>query len=118
MKALVFDVGGTSIKYGRCENGVLTNLNETPTEAELGGAHILQRLISLIKKEQDFDAIGISTAGQVNAKTGSIIYANSNIPNYTGMELKKCQQQYPKLYGNGIKKGAVGAVSCACHGGK
>ena len=87
MKALVFDVGGTSIKYGRCENGVLTNLNETPTEAERGGAHILQRLISLIEKEQDFDAIGISTAGQVNAKTGSIIYANSNIPNYTGMEI-------------------------------
>ncbi len=114
MKALVFDVGGTSIKYGRCENGVLTNLNETPTEAERGGAHILQRLMSLIEKEQDFDAIGISTAGQVNAKTGSIIYANSNIPNYTGMELRKelsARFHVPVTVENDVNAAAIGEAS-------
>lgn len=49
----------------------------------------MNQVISFIEECSDFDAIGISTAGQVNAKDGSIIYANSNIPNYTGMQIKK-----------------------------
>lgn len=88
MKALVFDIGGTSIKYAVCENGVLTDSRETPTNAKLGGAHVLETIVSLIEKENGYEAIGISTAGQVNSETGSIIYANSNLPNYTGMQLR------------------------------
>lgn len=53
MKALVFDVGGTSIKYGICENGVLTARNEIPTEAKRGGPHILHVLTTLIEKERN-----------------------------------------------------------------
>ena len=89
MKILVFDIGGTSIKYGICIDDVLHNVKETPTNAKLGGRHIVETLISLIKEQSDYDAIGISTAGQVNSKEGYIIYANQNIPNYTGTKIKE-----------------------------
>lgn len=89
MKILVFDIGGTSIKYGVCVDDILQDIKETPTNAKLGGRHIVETLISLIKEQSDYDAIGISTAGQVNSKEGYIIYANQNIPNYTGTKIKE-----------------------------
>lgn len=89
MKVLVFDIGGTSIKYGVCVNNELQDVKETPTNAKLGGRHIMDTLISLIKEQSDYDAIGISTAGQVNSKEGYIIYANQNIPNYTGTKIRE-----------------------------
>lgn len=89
MKTLVFDIGGTSIKYGSCIDNKLQEVKETPTNAKLGGGHIMETIISLIEKESDYDAIGISTAGQVNADEGFIIYANQNIPNYTGTQIRK-----------------------------
>lgn len=89
MKILVFDIGGTSIKYGYCIDNTLKNVFETPTNAKNGGRHVVDTIISLIKKQEGYDAIGISTAGQVNSEKGSIIYANSNIPNYTGMQIKE-----------------------------
>ena len=98
MKILVFDIGGTSIKYGIFKESSLTEIHETPTEAHLGGRHILSKIISIAEKESDFDAIGISTAGQVNSDTGSIIYANRNIPNYTGTQIKKELEEIEKNF--------------------
>ncbi len=88
MKVLVFDIGGTAIKHGICIDDKLTSVHETATQASLGGRHIMDTLISLIREETEYDAIGISTAGQVNPDTGSIIYANNNIPGYTGTQIK------------------------------
>lgn len=88
MKILVFDIGGTSIKHSVCEENKLAEVHETPTNAQLGGRHIMDIIIDLIQKESDYDAIGISTAGQVNSEDGSIIYANSNIPDYTGIQIR------------------------------
>lgn len=90
MNILVFDIGGTNIKYGLCVNDVLGDVKEIPTEAKKGGRHILNTVINVIKSiSEPFDAIGISTAGQVNCEKGYIIYANSNIPEYTGMKLRE-----------------------------
>ena len=74
MKILVFDIGGTSIKYGVCTDNVLQDVKETPTNAKLGGRHIVETLISLIKEQSDYDAIGISTAGQVNFRKEIPLY--------------------------------------------
>ena len=89
MKILVFDIGGTSIKHGYCIDNTLQEIQETPTDAKKGGRHVIDTVISLIKEQEGYDAIGISTAGQVNAEKGSIIYANSNIPGYTGMQIRE-----------------------------
>ena len=79
MKILVFDIGGTAIKYGICQDGQLEETKECPTEAFKGGPHILNTICCLADQYLPFDAIGISTAGQVNPEEGSIIYANSAI---------------------------------------
>ena len=90
MKILAIDIGGTSIKL--CisnEQGTISEFREYDTEAKKGGSHLVECLTQFVMENYaGFEAIGISTAGRVNSKTGSIIYANENIPNYTGMNLK------------------------------
>ena len=111
MKILVFDIGGTAIKYGICQSGKLLSINECPTEAYKGGPHILQTICSLAEHSLPFDAIGISTAGQVNPQEGSIIYANSNIPNYTGTQFQKILQErfhVPVAVENDVNSAALG----------
>ena len=111
MKILVFDIGGTSIKYGVCVDNVLQDVKETPTNAKLGGRHIVETLISLIKEQSGYDAIGISTAGQVNSKEGYIIYANQNIPNYTGTKIKEELEELfhvPVTVENDVNAAAMG----------
>ena len=111
MKVLVFDVGGTSIKYGCCVDSQLTEVHETPTEAKKGGRHIVDTLVSLIEKQSGYDAIGISTAGQVNADEGYIIYANENIPGYTGTQIKaelEAKFGVPVVVENDVNSAAMG----------
>jgi predicted NBD/HSP70 family sugar kinase len=111
MRVLVFDIGGTSIKYSVCTDNLLDEVKETPTNAKLGAAHIVETLISLISQESDYDAIGISTAGQVNAAKGSIIYANRNIPGYTGTQLRQILEErfsVPVMVENDVNSAAMG----------
>lgn len=88
MKILVFDIGGTMIKHSVCVDGKLSEVLETPTNAPLGGRHVMDAVIGLIRQKSGYDAIGISTTGQVDSNEGSIIYANSNLPDYTGMQIR------------------------------
>jgi len=90
MRILCADVGGTSIKLGISDqNGEITEFKEVPTESIKGGTYVVEKLIASLSGYKNFDAIGISTAGQVDREKGSIIYANENIPGYTGMQLKE-----------------------------
>ncbi|GEN46634.1 ROK family protein [Alkalibacillus haloalkaliphilus] len=87
----VFDIGGTSIKYGVVnENGEVISKFQEPTEAKQGGEYIIEKLIELSHKlieQWPLDGLGVSTAGQVNSQTGEIVYATDNIPNYTGINV-------------------------------
>lgn len=111
MNVLVFDIGGTSIKHGICRDGHLSRVMETPTDAALGARHIMDTIISLIEDESGYDAIGISTAGQVDSDTGSIIYANSNIPGYTGTQIRRELNErfhVPVIVENDVNSAAIG----------
>lgn len=111
MKVLVFDIGGTAIKYGLCDNGVMINNDKTPTEASKGGEHIVELLLEIAGRYNGFDAIGISTAGQVDAGSGSIKYANSNIPGYTGTRLREILENrfgVPVYVENDVNSAAMG----------
>lgn len=90
---LSFDIGGTSIKYGLInEKGDIIQSYLAETEAHLGGHHIVDTVCSLtadMMKQNDLEGIALSTAGMVDHETGTIIYANENIPDYIGINWKE-----------------------------
>ncbi|MGM9931524.1 ROK family protein [Pradoshia sp.] len=112
MNILGADIGGTSIKIGISdEHGHLTSFGEYPSESKKGGKHLVERLIQYITENPGFEAIGISTAGQVNVTDGSILYANDNIPQYTGTRLKAILEHefhVPVLVENDANAAAIG----------
>lgn len=112
MDIVAIDIGGTSIKLAISdEKGQLKKFWEIDTEAEKGGRFIVQKLIDELSKLDSFDKIGISTAGQVDPIKGTIIYANPNIPNYTGTPLKEIFEQtfkVPVKVENDVNAAALG----------
>lgn len=119
MKTMVLDIGGTAIKSAIAQNGVLSSVRETPTRASLGGAYVMSQAKEIISSYKDtyaFERIGISTAGQVNPVKGSIIYANHNIPGYTGTSVKEIMEDFfhvPVAVENDVNAAAIGE---ACYG--
>lgn len=114
MKTMVLDIGGTAIKSAIAENGSLSAIRETPTSAAKGGAYVMslaKEIIGSYRDTYDFSRIGISTAGQVNPVTGSIIYANHNIPGYTGTPVKDIMEKafhVPVFVENDVNAAAIG----------
>ena len=88
MRIAVLDIGGTAIKSGIWNGREIGELRELETKASEGGACLMERVKNVLRTYGRFDAIGISTAGQVDFAQGSIHYANENIPEYTGMQVK------------------------------
>lgn len=90
MRILSADIGGTNTKLCLCDElGNVEQFTEYATESGKGGPHVIQRLMERMSSYSGYDCIAISTAGQVNAEEGSIVYANANIPDYTGMRISK-----------------------------
>lgn len=75
-----------------------------------------KEIISSYKDTYAFERIGISTAGQVNPIKGSIIYANHNIPGYTGTPVKEIMEDFFHVHvavENDVNAAAIGE---ACYG--
>ena len=112
MKFLVFDIGGTEIKYALCdENFVLSNKNSVPTNAFEGGKRIIERIVEIAKTFDGVDRIGISTAGQVDSEKGEIIFATDSIPGYTGTKIKQIVETeigVPCAVENDVNSAALG----------
>lgn len=112
MKILTFDIGGTEIKYAFCdENFELSNKKAVPTNAAQGGKKIIERIVNIIKDCGGADRIGISSAGQINSETGTVVYATDSIPEYTGTQIKKIietQTGIPTAVENDVNCAAIG----------
>ncbi len=109
-KYILFDIGGTNIKMATYERG-LKKVKEYPTDAKSGADKLVLKIINLLDKESNFKAIGISTAGQVNTKEGFIIYANENMPGYTGTRWKDIlwsKYKVPVFVENDVNAAALG----------
>jgi predicted NBD/HSP70 family sugar kinase len=89
---LAFDIGGTHIKYGIVnEAGSIISHALMNTDAHLGGPAIIDRVIDVSKtliESHPVIGIAISTAGQVDPNTGTILAASDSIPDYAGVEVK------------------------------
>ena len=84
MKISCIDIGGTYIKSGVLEDGVLTDVEETPTDGGGGARAMLSRVAQLVRQTPGVERVGVSTAGEVDARTG-VIRLSDNIPGYTGL---------------------------------
>ena len=112
MKILTFDIGGTFIKYGVCDDDFkLVETHKIPTEAEKGGQNLIAKIIGIIESYNDIDRVAISTAGQVDSENGIVVYSTDNIPYYTGMIVKKIienKTSIPTYVENDVNAAALG----------
>lgn len=111
MKIVALDIGGTSIKSGIWTGGEPQEIKEWATNAKNGGAYVMERAREIIRSYGEFEAIGISTAGQVDSEKGCIRYANDNIPGYTGMKIRDILEKefgVPAAVENDVNAAAVG----------
>lgn len=112
MRILAFDIGGTSIKYGIInENFEITESHNVPTDAKKGGKALIDKVVEIIKTYDSIDRVGISTAGQVDSKSGVVVYSTDNIPNYTGTAVKniiEAQTSIPTYVENDVNSAAIG----------
>ncbi|MBR5265736.1 MAG: ROK family protein [Clostridia bacterium] len=112
MQILTFDIGGTLIKSAMYDEnlGLLDCYeHEYPRAGVEGVLAILRQEIR--KNEKDFDAIGISTAGLVDAEKGEIIFCSDAIPGYTGTLLKailESETRHPVFIMNDVNAAALG----------
>lgn len=108
------DIGGTSIKSGIWDGGKLREAREQDTNAKNGGGYVMERAKEILRGYHGFDAIGISTAGQVDSAKGCIRYANENIPGYTGMQVREILEQefsVPVAVENDVNAAATGEAA-------
>ena len=113
MRIAALDIGGTSIKSGIWDGKQTLELKEWDTNASRGGACLMARAVAILHIYGDFDAIGISTAGQVDSEQGSIYYANDNIPGYTGTKIRdilEAEFGVPVAVENDVNAAALGEL--------
>jgi len=111
MRILTLDVGGTSIKSALFDNGNKLQLMETPSDGSLGRDQILNNIRNCISKYNAFDAIGISSTGQIDSEKGIVIGSCENVPNYYGTDLKRIFENMfhvPVFVENDVNAAAIG----------
>lgn len=113
MRIAVLDIGGTSIKSGIWNGNALEEQREWDTRAKFGGAYLMERVKEILHTYAPFEAVGISTAGQVDTVRGSIYYANDNIPGYTGRRVREILERefrVPAAVENDVNAAALGEL--------
>ena len=114
MKIMAFDVGGTAIKFGLVdENFNVLFSEEFPTNTYKDTDNMVMRAMEAKLKEYEgqYDAIGISTAGQINFETSEINDGVGNIPNYNHTNLRDAfepQFNVPVAVDNDVNCAAIG----------
>jgi glucokinase len=115
--AIGIDIGGTNLK-GTVMNraGEFRHLIRMPTEAEKGGAKLLENILGLIedlidKEEKDgsFIGVGIGTPGFVDAE-GTVIGGAKNLPGWEGSNLyRPIKKRFglPATAGNDVTVGTL-----------
>lgn len=75
------DLGGTKIAVGLCSNGEILKKTVIPTQAANGFDGIISNILDGVKDVmgdtpiRDIRGLGIGAAGQINPRTGEVIYA-------------------------------------------
>lgn len=114
MRIITFDVGGTAIKFGMVDEKFQVLFSEEfPTNKYKDTDNMVMRAMEAKLKEYEgqYDAIGISTAGQVDFINGVIHDGVGNIPNYNHSDLKGTFEKefnVPVAVDNDVNCAAIG----------
>lgn len=114
MKIIVFDVGGTAIKFGMVdENFEVLFSEEIPTNTYKDSENMVMKAMDVKLEEYagQYEAIGISTAGQVDFVNGVINDGVGNIPNYNHSDLRgtfEAKYGVPVAVDNDVNCAAIG----------
>lgn len=112
MRILALDIGGTAIKSALLDGtGHILREAEVPSEGKRGGPHLMERARAVIGGYDGYDALGVSITGQVDARTGRIVFANDNVPNFTGTPVGELLHAYtgvPVAVENDVNAAALG----------
>lgn len=87
------DIGGTKIAAGVVNaTGDVGTIHTVSTTAQAGMEAVIARVIAICEALLDdpaanVAAVGIGTAGQVDFNTGVMVFANDNLPGWTGKPL-------------------------------
>lgn len=107
---LIFDIGGSSIKYGLLDNsGEIYRTNKTPTPKDLES--FKERIMSIVREENNgVVGVGFSAPGQIIAKTAEIKKGGS-LPFLDGLRLRELIQSEFDLPVAAINDGKAAAVA-------
>ncbi len=114
MHFATLDVGGTALKYALFSDETLLYSGETPSRAKEGVEAMLEAMYGAIDgmvQHGPISGIGISTAGQVDALNGVIVYANETMPGYRGTHLSSVMHEryhIPAFVENDVDAAALG----------
>ena len=95
-RIVAIDIGGTKVASALVtlggEEPVIEHYGKRPTEASLGGAHVLEVVKESATRVIEaaggtIDAIGVSSAGVINPANGDVTYANEIMPGWGGTHL-------------------------------
>lgn len=108
MRIVGVDIGGTSIKMGLFdETGHVIERKDFATDV---GDSVMENIIDQISMFDDFDAIGISAAGQIDPING-VLMGSVNIPGLAGVRIKDMLEkklEVPVRIENDVNAAALG----------
>jgi glucokinase len=90
---IALDVGGTKVAGAVVDaRGTLLCRTQAPTNAVAGAEALMATLIAVARRLRDgypdAGAVGVGSAGQIDHVRGTVIYADENLPGWTGMALR------------------------------
>ena len=93
MQLAVIDIGGTFIKYAVIDQeGSFLFHGSVPTDAHNGSKNLIAKVLGLcdqMMEDFEIEGIAISSAGQIDALRGVVVFATDNLPGYTGTRLSE-----------------------------
>ncbi|MEA5039608.1 MAG: ROK family protein [Clostridiaceae bacterium] len=110
MDIAVLDIGGTAVKYGLYRHGRLCRRGQFYTLGEYGAQDLLRRAGDALATLAPFDAIGISTRGQIT-RDGKVYFDTEEIRGWSGTpvaELLQSRFSVPVTIENDVNCMALG----------
>ncbi|WP_027965289.1 ROK family protein [Halalkalibacillus halophilus] len=89
MKVLGVDIGGTKIRFGIIDEHGKVYVDERIETGFPLYELLEEHVVRLVKEYPEIEAVGVGTAGFVDAKSGRIVYMSETLPGWTGTEVKK-----------------------------